>query len=93
MMLGKYIKQPAEVESYMVDYTDDLTQSDGVVSSEVVVHPPGELVVSTVDTRSDSVRIWLREGVDGNKYKVEVTVTTEDGRVMQDEFIITVKDI
>ena len=38
------------------------------------------------------MRVWVRGGVDRVKYKIEVTVSTMDGRVLQDEFYITIKD-
>lgn len=91
MKLGRYTKQPAEKESYTIDYTDDLTTGDEVISATVVVSPDG-LVHSATDTRGDSVRVWLSGGTAGAKYKVEITATTGDGRILQDEFTVTVKE-
>jgi len=91
-VLGKYIKQPAEVESYTVDYSEDLTSGDGIVLATAAITPTG-LVLDAVDySDSKSVRVWVSDGAVGVKYKVEVTATTGDGRVMQDEFYVTIKD-
>ena len=91
MKLGKFIKQPSEVESYTIDYADDLTSGDEVISVVVDVTPTG-LENHNNNVRSDSVRMWFRGGVAGVKYTVEVTATTGDGRVLQDEFTIHVKE-
>ena len=91
MKLARYTKQPGEKESYTIDYSDDLTDGDEVISATVVVTPTG-LVHSATDQRADSVRVWLSGGASGTKYKVEVTATTGDGRVLQDEFTVTVKE-
>lgn len=90
-VLGKYIKQPAETESYTIDYSDDLTDGDGVVDLAVTV---SAATITLVSTNYDltSARIWLSGGDVGTKYKVEVTATTGDGRVLQDEFFVTIKD-
>ena len=90
-ILGKYIKQPGETESYTISYIEDLTEGDGVVSTEVTVSPIGLTLVAT-NTDLVSVRIWVAGGTPGAKYKVEATATTGDGRVLQDEFFITIKD-
>lgn len=90
-VLGKYIKQPAETESYTIDYSDDLTDGDGVVDLAVTVSAPTITLVST-NYDLKSARIWLSGGDVGTKYKIEVTATTGDGRVLQDEFYVTIKD-
>ena len=90
-VLGKYIKQPAETESYTIDYSDDLTDGDGIVELAVTVSDPS---ITLVSTNHDllSARVWLSGGTTGVKYKIEVTATTGDGRVLQDEFFVTIKD-
>lgn len=90
-VLGKYIKQPGETESYTVTYTDDLTNGDGVVALAVTVAPVGLTIVSS-NFDLTSARIWVSGGTVGVKYKVTVTATTGDGRVMQDEFFVTIKE-
>lgn len=90
-VLGRYIKQPDETESYTIDYTDDLTDGDGVVSVSVTVAPATITLVST-NFDLTSLRIWLSGGLAGVKYKATATATTGDGRVLQDEFFVTVKE-
>lgn len=90
-ILGNYIKQPAEVESYSIDYAEDLGQQDGIASAIVTVTPTG-LTIDNSIVVSPRVKVFTSGGVDGVKYKIEVTATTDDGRVLQDEFYIRVKD-
>lgn len=92
-MLGRFIKQPAEIESYTIDYSQDLTDGDNVISAEVISDVPGELIVKSFIVLDPRVRIWLEGGVDGNTYKITCTVDTADGRRLQDEFRVRVKDI
>lgn len=90
-VLGKYIKQPGETESYTINYEDDLTDADGVVALVVVTTPTGLTVISS-NFDLTSARVWVSGGTAGVKYKVEVTASTGDGRVLQDEFYVTVKE-
>ena len=91
-VLGKYKKQPVEVESYTINYAEDLTVGDEVISATAVVIPAGSMTVASIDVAVSSVRVWVSGGTDGVKYKVEVTSVTGDGRTMQDEFYVTIKD-
>lgn len=91
-LLGTFLKQPAEVESYTITYEDDLTTGDNVASSVVTVSPAG-LTIQSSNVDDPRVRIWLAGGTNGTTYKVTVTTTTADGRVLQDEFKVKVKDI
>lgn len=96
-VLGRYIKQPAEVETYSISYSDDLTSDDSLVSTTAVV--TGADAALTIDFAviiesppDHRARVKLSGGTVGVKYKVTVTTTTADGRVMQDEFYVTIKD-
>lgn len=90
-VLGTFTKQPAEKESYSIDYADDLVDQDAIASVEVTVTPIGLTIASSlvVGTR---VKVLLSGGTDGVKYKITATATTDDGRILQDEFILKIKD-
>lgn len=92
-ILGRFVKQPAEKDSYSIEYQDDLAGTDAIASAVTTVLPVGLTIVSTlvVGTR---VKILLEGGAAvGTKHKVRVTATTDSGRVMQDAFIISIKDL
>lgn len=91
-ILGKFTKQPAERESYSIDFVDDLIGADSIASAVVAVLPLGLTIVSSlvIGTR---VKVLVEGGgVVGTKHKITVTATTDDGRILQDEFIVTIKD-
>lgn len=91
-ILGKFTKQPAERESYSIDFVDDLIGTDTIATATAEVLPLGLTIMSclVVGTR---VKVLVEAGgAVGTKHKVTVTVTTDDNRVMQDEFIVTIKD-
>lgn len=55
-----------------------------------------EAYITTVLVKGDRdfrVRTFVHGGVDAESYKVELTTTTAEGRVLQDEFIVKIKDV
>jgi hypothetical protein len=91
MKLGQFIKQPGERESYTVNYENDLTEGDNVMTAAVTVTPVG-MTVDPVNVFDPRVRFWASGGINGVSYKVTLTVTTADGRVLEDEVTIKVKE-
>ncbi|SNY95572.1 phage fiber-tail adaptor protein [Halomonas sp. hl-4] len=95
-ILGTFTMQPADEWDYDIDYSDWLPESDGLSEStppEVVISPEGLTAESiTRDYDNKRVKIWLLGGEDGQRYKVEVTTRSREGRVRQDEFYIIVRD-
>lgn len=85
-LIATFEKQPTEVLDYDVDYAAWIPDSDSITSATATVTPPGELDIVTLVTQQNTrVKLWATGGVDGTTYKVEVTITTDDGRVKQDE--------
>jgi hypothetical protein len=90
-MLGLVEKQPVEILDYDVDFRRWLVD-DTISAASVEITPAGELMLNTVDTDTTAVKLWLRGGISGTSYKVEVTIETDRGRRGQVEFRIRVKD-
>ena len=90
-ILGTFIKQPAERESYSIDFTDDLDPTDELVSATTVVSPSDLTLFSSVVV-GNRVKVTVLGGTVPTKYKLTVTATTNEGRVLQDEFIVKIKD-
>lgn len=90
--LGTVTQQPTERLSYTVDYGEYLTDGDNVQSAVAVVSPAG-LTVDNVSVFDPRVKFWATGGIAGTKYKVELTVNTADGRIIQDEIIFKIKEI
>lgn len=94
-ILGKYIKQPRETETYTISYESDLTDGDELISVEGNITPnddADDMELMSINHDGKTVRAWVRKGRDKVKYKVEVTVATGDGRILQDEFYVTGKE-
>lgn len=91
MILGKFIKQPADVVDYDIDYSDWLSSGDTVASATSTVSPTG-LTLGTIVVSSTSVKHWLSGGTSGVTYKVTVTAVTTGGRTVQHEFRVKVWD-
>ncbi len=92
MKLGTAQKQPTERFSYTVNYIDALTTGDNVQSATVSATPAG-LTIDNVAVYDPRVKFWAEGGVDGQPYKVTLTVTTADGRVFQDEITFKIKEL
>ena len=90
-ILGTFTKQPAERESYSIDFGDDLEETDELVSATTVITPLGLTLVSSLVV-GDRVKVLVLGGEVLAKYKLTVTATTNEGRVLQDEFIVKIKD-
>jgi len=91
MKLATFTKQPAERESYTISYEEALTDGDNVLSATAVIDPVG-LTIDGITIADPVVRFWASGGTDGTRYKVTLTVTTEDGRVMEDEVYFKTKE-
>jgi hypothetical protein len=89
-VLGTFIKQPAEKESYSIDYSQDLEGDDFIASAVTTVSDPALIVQSTLCVNT-IVKVWITGGVVGKKYEVVVIATTNDGRIVQDSFYIKMK--
>ena len=92
MNLGNFNKQPVEIIDYDIDYSEWLTPGDNVQAASVEVVPVGLTVESTF-INDPRVKIWVSGGTTGTTYKLTVTMTSDDGRIKQDEFRLKVKDL
>lgn len=98
MILSRFIKQPAEVKDYDVDYNEWLTPSADTLSntttSVLCQTDPDDtsLTIDSVQTAASAIKIWVSGGTDGARYKVTVQVDTLGGRRDESELIFVVKD-
>ena len=101
MLLGKFQKQPAETLDYDIDFSEFLSDGDTLVTSgtppvpsplSVTVSPTGLTLGPTIAIQPTVVKQWVSGGVDGQRYKITLTVTSNAGRVKQVEFTVRVKD-
>lgn len=91
-ILGKFVKQPADVLSYDFDYTPWLEDLDDTIVSHTMVIEPGATIV-THARQAGVIRVFVAGGTDGQQYKVTCTATTAGGRVKQAEIVIKIKEV
>ena len=92
MNLGNFSKQPSELLDYDIDYSEWLTAGDNVSRATVDIEPAG-LTLESVFINDPFIKIWLSGGSHGSTYKLTVTMSSDDGRIKQDEFKLKVKDL
>jgi hypothetical protein len=92
-ILGTFFKQPAEVESYTINYTDDLADEQDHLSTATAVVEPAGLLIDSTFVFDPRVRLFISGGTDGTTYKVTVTAQTTGGRTLEDEFKVKVKEV
>lgn len=93
MILGRFVKQPAETLDYDIDFSQFFADGDTILSvASPVISPSGLNAGGTFVIAGTTVKQWLTGGTDGNRYKITITVTSNAGRVKQVEFFVRVKD-
>ena len=92
MIIGMAQKQPAEYLDYNVDFTEWMPQDDQIASATVAVSPEGELTADTISIMTPIVKFWPAGGVAGKTSKLTVKITTEGGRIKEDELKIRVRE-
>ena len=91
MILGTFIKQPADITDYDVEYQEWLPEGDTLLETQVTV-VPDTITIQMARVVDHRVNIWLEGGELGTTYKFTVNTTTGNGRVRQDEFRVKIKD-
>ena len=89
--LNTFTKQPADRLDYDFDYKAFLLGNDTIIDAVFTAEPVG-LGTDTPVVEPKYAKIWVYGGVAGTTYKITCTVTTEHGRVKQDEIKIRVKE-
>jgi hypothetical protein len=98
MLLEKFVKQPAEVKDYDVDYAKWLGPIsdviDSVTTTVVCQSTPVDstLVINSTFLTDTSVKLWISGGTSGKKYKITIRVTTDGGRIDESELLFIIKD-
>lgn len=105
--LKRFSKQPAEKLDYDVDYedffgTEDDDDIDGSANVSASIRAPGGSAphleldgppIAIGGLTSRRAKVWLKGGVDGTTYHVTVIATTHQGRIVEADFLITVKEL
>lgn len=91
-ILGKFTKQPVEIQDYDIDFTSYLESLNDIALSHVAAAETGLTVLSSALT-DGVVKVFVSGGLDGSSYKVSATITTQGGRVKQGDILVKVKEV
>lgn len=91
-ILGKFAKQPVEIQDYDIDFNSYLEGLNDVALSHTAIAETGLTVMSSALT-AGVVKVFVSGGTDGNTYKVSATITTQGGRVKQGDILVKVKEV
>lgn len=98
--IASYTKQPAERKDYDVFYDEWLSWDPDDTLDDVQAHVlqmsgPTEgvpLFVERIDITATVAKLWVSGGTNGARYKVEITTSTQRGRIDQSEIKFTIKE-
>lgn len=92
--MDKKFKQPGETLDYDIKADGWLGDGDYIVTAITTVSAVGLTVIATTVILSGTrVKVMVSGGTNGVKYKVTVTMTTNDGLVKEHEFYIQIKEL
>lgn len=93
MILGEVIQQPADRVDYDFDASPMFNgDSDSILSVAVTATPAGLNVLASKGGEDHIAKVWVDGGVDGTTYTVELTITSTQGRIKQDELIVVIEE-
>lgn len=93
MKLGATIQQPSERLDYDFSYTEWFGSEEDAVIEVTATASPAGLTLYPLIRNPQEVKLWVEGGLDNTTYYVEITVTTEAGRIKQDELEIIFQEI
>lgn len=97
MQLGKFVKQPNEIEAYGVKYDDATDNNESLIAATAVVEDLAggipDMSVSSCTIDGKEVRVLASSGANEHDYKITLTVSTSEGRRMEDEIIVKVREV
>lgn len=102
MILGTFLKQPAEYKDYDIDYKpwlegneDDDTLSIVTVKSIICLDDPYDQQLECAELLNTKyhIKVWMAGGTSGYAYKLTLAVETAYGRIDESELIFAIEDI
>jgi len=85
-----FTKQPKELLDYTIDLTDWLTENDTISGSTETM--PDEITLDTKLIEDKSLKLYLKNGLDKETYKITSLIETTSGLKKEVDFQIKVKD-
>lgn len=82
-------KDPDEKLDYIIDWSNRLPESDAIAQSAWDV--PSGLTKHQDDFGPAATTVWLSGGTDGETYTITNTVTSTEGRILQESVRLKVR--
>jgi len=77
-------KDPEEVLDYDIDWSQRLDTGDTITGSTwEIADDDATLTIDSNSFSNTATKVWLSEGTLGSVYKLTNTITTDDGRTME----------
>lgn len=92
-LLGTFSKQPAEVLDYDISFDQFLPITDTITGVVTTADTGVTVASSTIISAGRGVKVWVSGGTSGTTYKVQVRITSGDGRVKEAEFKVKVLEV
>lgn len=88
-----FVKQPNETHDYQFDWEDWLEPTNGdTIASATVTSSPTGLTLGSQTTNATNVIQFVSGGTDGVDYTVTCRMSTNQGRVDEEEIFIQVRE-
>jgi hypothetical protein len=90
-------KQPAEKRKFSMDFAALLSTSEVIttissITSEEINGDTSDLIISGQNINGSKVEMFIESGTSGKTYRVEITVSTNGGQILQGDGILYVSD-
>lgn len=93
-------KQPGEKRQYSIGFsplmvTGETIEADDpapAVISEYIGGGTSDLIITTVQISGQTVTFWIEDGTDKNRYRIEATITTSAGQILEGDAILKISD-
>lgn len=89
-MLGTVRKRPDDTLDYDVEFARWLSDGDSITSATAVA--TAGVSINAVQVFGTVVKVWIAGGTAGESYAIEVTATTNQGRVKDVKFNLRVTE-
>lgn len=87
-------KQPFEVLDYDIDCSRYINEGDAISNAFAVIKGADtSLYIDKVTWNASTIKVWLGGGTDGVQYKITAYAVSIDGRAVEGDFLMNVKDI
>ena len=92
MIIGSVLQQPTDNLDYDIDCTTLFSTGTDTLATVVASVIPAGLSVIAAKADDTTAQVWLTGGVAGTGYTVNITMTSAQGRIKQDELVVAIEE-